>query len=47
MKIGYARVSTEAQNIDMRIEVLNKEGCEAVYSEKNLPFPIVLNSTMQ
>lgn len=34
MKIGYARVSTAAQNIDMQIEALNKEGCNIIYQEK-------------
>ena len=40
MKIGYARVSTETQNIDMQIEALNKEGCEAIYHEKKSAFSI-------
>ena len=34
MKIGYARVSTTAQNLDMQIEALNKAGCEKIYTEK-------------
>ena len=38
MKIGYARVSTEAQNIDMQIEALKKEGCETIYQEKKSAF---------
>jgi len=38
MKIGYARVSTEAQNIGMQIEALKKEGCETIYFEKKSAF---------
>lgn len=34
MKIGYARVSTEDQNLDLQIELLQKENCELIYSEK-------------
>lgn len=34
MKIGYARVSTKDQNLDMQIDALKKEGCERVYTEK-------------
>ena len=38
MKIGYARVSTATQNINMQIEALQKEGCEIIYSEKKSAF---------
>jgi len=34
MKIGYARVSTKDQNLDLQIEALEKEGCEKIYQEK-------------
>lgn len=34
MKIGYARVSTKDQNLNLQIEALNREGCELIYSEK-------------
>lgn len=34
MRIGYAQVSTTAQNLDMQIEALNKAGCEKIYTEK-------------
>jgi len=33
MKIGYARVSTKDQNIDLQIDALKKEGCEFIYEE--------------
>ncbi|WP_312400129.1 recombinase family protein [Chryseobacterium sp.] len=34
MKIGYARVSTKDQNLDLQTEALEKAGCEKIYQEK-------------
>jgi DNA invertase Pin-like site-specific DNA recombinase len=34
MKIGYARVSTTDQNLDMQLNELEKAGCEKIYREK-------------
>lgn len=34
MKIGYARVSTKDQNLNLQIEALREDGCELIYSEK-------------
>ena len=34
MKIGYARVSTQDQSLDLQIDALKKEGCERIYAEK-------------
>lgn len=34
MKIGYARVSTTDQNLDLQISALEKAGCEIIYKEK-------------
>lgn len=32
--IGYARVSTLEQNLDMQIEALNRAGCKPIHIEK-------------
>ena len=34
MKIGYARVSTQDQNLDSQKDALKKYGCEIIYEEK-------------
>lgn len=34
MKIGYARVSTQDQNLSLQISSLQKFGCEKIFSEK-------------
>jgi DNA invertase Pin-like site-specific DNA recombinase len=34
MKIGYARVSTQDQSINMQIDALSEAGCERIYHEK-------------
>lgn len=34
MKIGYARVSTLEQNLDLQVDALEKEGCEKIISDR-------------
>lgn len=34
MKIGYARVSTDDQSLDMQIAILRKAGCKKIFQEK-------------
>lgn len=34
MKIGYARVSTQDQDLALQLDALSKEGCERVFQEK-------------
>lgn len=33
MKIGYARVSTSDQNLDLQIDALQQAGCERIYQD--------------
>jgi DNA invertase Pin-like site-specific DNA recombinase len=33
MKIGYARISTKDQNLDLQIDALEKDGCGRIYTE--------------
>jgi DNA invertase Pin-like site-specific DNA recombinase len=34
MKIGYARVSTQDQKLELQLDELQKFGCEEIYREK-------------
>jgi len=34
MKVGYARVSTQDQNLEIQVTALNEYGCEKIFQEK-------------
>ncbi|MBF4313020.1 recombinase family protein, partial [Vibrio anguillarum] len=34
MKIGYARVSTDDQELHLQLDALNETGCDKIYTEK-------------
>lgn len=36
MKVGYARVSTKDQVLDLQMDALNKAGCDAVYKDEGI-----------
>ena len=48
MKIGYARVSTHDQNLDLQRDALNQAGCEKIHIDQasRVPGRFLQNCTL-
>lgn len=36
MRVGYARVSTDEQSLDLQLDALQRDGCDRVYHDRGL-----------
>ena len=47
MKIGYARVSTEEQNLNLQMDALEGAGCERIFTDKGVSGAIRLRQGLE
>lgn len=47
MKIGYARVSTDYQSLDLQIDALKEEGCMQIFQDEGLSGALILRPGLE
>lgn len=47
MRVGYARVSTEEQSLDLQLDALKRDGCERVFHDHGLSGAMVSRPALE